>query len=122
MIGAIALLLAFQLIGEVLVRSLGLPLPGPVLGMLLLFLVLLFLGEVPTALRNTSASLLRHLSLLFVPAGVGIMAHWAVLRAEWLPILAVVVGSTLLTMAATAWTMHLLLRLFPAPSGTNRSH
>ncbi len=73
MIEALALLLGCQLAGEILVRLAGAPLPGPVVGLLLLLVVLLMRGTVPTAVQATARGLLRHLSLLFVPAGVGIM-------------------------------------------------
>ncbi len=109
-IGAMMTLLAFQLAGEVIARALGLPLPGPVLGMLLLFATLLVRGGVPAPLRTVGQSLLNHLSLLFVPAGVGIMAHIALLRAAWLPIAATLALSTLVTLAAAALTLKMLLR------------
>ena len=109
-IGAMMTLLAFQLAGEVIARALALPLPGPVLGMLLLFAALLVRGGVPAPLRTVGQSLLNHLSLLFVPAGVGIMAHFALLRAAWLPIAATLALSTLATLAVAALTLRLLLR------------
>lgn len=109
-IGAMMTLLAFQLAGEVLARALRLPLPGPVLGMLLLFAVLIVRGAVPPPLRTVGQALLNHLSLLFVPAGVGVMTHIALIRSAWLPIAATLVLSTLATLAATALTLTLLLR------------
>ena len=99
------LLLAYQLVGEVGVRALDLPVPGPVAGMLLLFLTLVALGRVPESLSTSAGGLLSHLSLLFVPAGVGIMVHAERIGAEWLPIALALVLSTLLTMAVTAWVM-----------------
>lgn len=111
MIGAFIVLLGFQLVGEVVARALGLPLPGPVIGMLLLFVALLVRGSAPESLRETANGLLRHLSLLFVPAGVGVMTHIALLRSAWLPILLTLALSTLLTLAITALTMRWLLRL-----------
>lgn len=109
-IGAMMTLLAFQLAGEVIARALRLPLPGPVLGMLLLFAVFIMRGGVPAPLRAVGQTLLNHLSLLFVPAGVGVMTHIALIRAAWLPIAATLVLSTLATLAATALTLKLLLR------------
>jgi len=60
-------------------------------------------------LRETANGLLRHLSLLFVPAGVGVMAHLGRLSHEWLPISVSLVLSTLLTIAVTAVVMRALL-------------
>jgi holin-like protein len=82
-ISALTVLLIFQLIGEVLARSLDLPVPGPVIGMLLLFLALLLRGGPGDGLRTTSQNLLQHLSLLFVPAGTGIMLHLHRVADEW---------------------------------------
>lgn len=109
-LNGITWLLVFQLIGEVSIRLFDWPVPGPVLGMLLLFLVLLVVRHVPAALDTASTGLLGHLSLLFVPAGVGIMVHADRLLAEWLPIVAVLLVTTLLTMLVTAGVMTLATR------------
>jgi holin-like protein len=106
MIGALTILLVFQLLGEVIARGLGLPLPGPVLGMLFLFLALLLRGGPDGNLQATSGTLLQHLSLLFVPAGTGVMLHFARVGDEWLPIVAALLVSAVVTLAVTA----LLLR------------
>jgi len=108
MLGALTLLLVYQLIGEVIVQATGLPVPGPVVGMLLLFLTLLARGSAPERLRATSQTLLSHLSLLFVPAGVGVMLHFRRLEAEWLPILVALVASTVITIGVTALVMRAL--------------
>ncbi|WP_372397275.1 CidA/LrgA family protein [Azospirillum sp. HJ39] len=110
MLGTLTLLLLCQLAGELIARLLHLPVPGPVLGMLLMFGGLLLRGGVPTAVQDTSAGLLRHLSLLFVPAGVGVMVHATRLEAEALPIVVALFGSTLFGVAVTAKVMAALLR------------
>jgi len=71
-----ATLLVFQTIGEVMSYALRLPVPGPVIGMVLMLLYLRLRPRSLEAMRETSLGLLQHLSLLFVPAGVGVMAHW----------------------------------------------
>lgn len=111
MLVSLIALLVFQLIGELIARSLHLPLPGPVIGMLLLFCTLLVRGRVPADLQRTSQTLLNYLSLLFVPAGVGVTVHIALLRESWLPTLVTLVGSLVITMLATALTLHVLLRI-----------
>jgi holin-like protein len=108
MIEALAILLGCQLAGEVLVRLVGAPLPGPVVGLVLLLTVLGLRGAVPTPLRHTARGLLQHLSLLFVPAGTGIMLHGGRLRAEWLPITVALVISTALTIVVTAAVFRIL--------------
>lgn len=111
MLNALAILLVCQLIGEAVARGLGLPVPGPVLGLVLLFAGLAVRGGTPAPLQETAQGLLRHLSLLFVPAGVGIMLHVARIRSEWLAILSALVLSTLLTLAVTAIVFRLVARL-----------
>lgn len=106
MINAVLVLLVYQLAGEVLARALTLPLPGPVLGMLLLFATLIVRGGIPSALRTTAETLLQHLALLFVPAGVGVMVHLSLLQTHWVPILGALALGTLLTMGVTALTLH----------------
>ena len=114
MIGALTQLLVMQLLGEVIARGLALPVPGPVLGMLLLFLTLLWRGGPSPELQSTGSTLLQHLSLLFVPAGVGIMVHLHRVADEWLPLLLSLLISTLATLVVTALVMRLLQRTPPA--------
>lgn len=111
MLGALTLLLACQLAGESLQRLLGLPLPGPVIGLVLLLVLLAIRREVWPALAGTAKGLLQHLTLLYVPAGVGLMVHLARLERQWLPLLAALVGSTVLTLLVTVMVFRLVSRL-----------
>lgn len=103
----ILILLGFQLIGETLHQIARIPLPGPVIG---LFLLLLFLLWRPRALseplQSTSRVLFDWLGLLFVPAGVGVIANLDLLRSQWVPILVGLVGSTLISLLVTGYLMH----------------
>jgi holin-like protein len=110
MLGAFTLLLVYQLVGELIVHFGGLPVPGPVVGMLLLFITLLARGAAPDWLRSSCNALLGHLSLLFVPAGVGVMLHFQRLGAEWLAIAVALVASTVITIGVTALVMKWLQR------------
>jgi putative effector of murein hydrolase LrgA (UPF0299 family) len=109
MIPAIALLLLCQLAGEALARGTGLPVPGPVLGLVFLFLMLFYGprsllggGDPDTSgLGRTADGLLRALALLFVPAGAGVVQHLGLLGEHGLALLAALVGSTLITLVAT---------------------
>ncbi len=112
MLGSLALLLIFQLLGEILTKALSLPIPGPVLGMLLLLLTLIIRGHLSTNLQNTAQTLLSHLSLFFVPAGVGVILHISLLQTEWLSISFILIFSTLITMLVTALVMAFLLNHF----------
>jgi holin-like protein len=102
MLQALATLLVFQTVGEIVTYALALPIPGPVLGMALLLAYLLLNERALAGLRPTCVELLKHLSLLFVPAGVGVMLHVARIANEWLPIVAALLGSTALAIVVTA--------------------
>lgn len=115
MIGAITLLLVFQLAGEVIARGLALPIPGPVIGMALLFLGLAVRGGASTDLRNTAQGLLQHLSLLFVPAGTGVMLHFQRMSDEWVPLMASLLVSTAVTIGVTAVVLRALIRRTGTP-------
>lgn len=115
MLAALTLLLVFQTIGEVLARILNIPIPGPVIGMALLFAWLAIRRGPSAELRTTATQLLSHLSLLFIPAGVGVMLHFERLRSEWLPISAALIVSTMTTIAVSACLLARLKRKAPAP-------
>jgi holin-like protein len=102
MLPAITTLLLFQLGGEALTRGLALGVPGPVLGMAGLALALAASRDLRDAVAPTANGLLRHLSLLFVPAAVGVVQQLPVIAAEFVPILAALLVSTSLTIAVTA--------------------
>ena len=110
MLTALTVLLCCQLAGEVAARFFGVPVPGPVLGMALLFALLLARVRVADHAREAAPALIRHLSLLFVPAGVGLIRHTARLRAEWAAIAVAVVVSTAATVAVTALVFQSIAR------------
>ena len=120
MIAALTWLLLYQLAGEVLARVLSLPVPGPVIGMALLFITLLIRGQlgrpIPQSLQQTANSLLQQLSLLFVPAGTGVMIYLQLIADEWLPITRALIVSTVGGMAVTALILKALTRR-PLPEG-----
>ena len=101
MIHVLSTLLLSPLGGEQIVRAFVLPIPGPVIGMALLFLTLLARGRVGEELRNGTSALLQHLSLLFIPAGAGVMLHLQRIESEWLPITVALIVSTFAGMAGT---------------------
>lgn len=103
MISTLAIILSFQLAGEVISRALALPLPGPVVGLILLLLTCILRPSVAALIRSTTLGLLQHLSLFFVPAGVGIVAHWGLLRDHGAGLALALMGSTALAIAVGAW-------------------
>lgn len=102
MVEAFTLFVVLQLVGEAIAYAAGLPVPGPVIGMALLLAVLAIWRVPSEAIDRTAEGLLSHLSLLLVPAGVGVIAQFAVIAAHGWAIGLVVVVSTLITLAATA--------------------
>jgi holin-like protein len=110
MTSTFAVLLLCQLAGELVARLLRIPVPGPVLGMLFLFALLSLRPRMNAVVEDSAEALLRHLSLLFVPAGVGLMRHGARLRSEWLAISVAVVASTALTLAVSAIVFEVVAR------------
>ena len=121
MINTLTLLLLYQLVGELLVRLLGLPIPGSVIGMILLFLTLLAKGRAGEELRSGTGALLQHLSLLFVPAGAGIMLHLQRVGDEWLPITLALVISTFAGMAVTALVLKAMIGKTASDSDKDRA-
>jgi len=115
MLPTITLLLTYQLVGELLVVYFRIPVPGPVIGLVLLFISLCIKDMFSPNLRNQLSAntneLLRHLSLLFVPAGTGIMLHFTRIATEWAAIFIALSISTALALAVTALTMLFLMRM-----------
>jgi holin-like protein len=101
MLAAFAVLLLFQCLGEGIVFVFHLPLPGPVAGMLLLMVALLAMPRLQALVEQAANTLLSHLSLLFVPAGVGILVAAGSGSGHWIAILASLVVSTVLALAVT---------------------
>ncbi len=112
MIRTIALLLLCQLAGETISRGIGLPVPGPVLGLVLLFLALQISARCygpsadtvdDTEIGQTANGLLQGLALLFVPAGAGVVQHLGLLGEHGLALLLALVGSTVITLLVTVF-------------------
>ena len=99
---AVLLLFACQFGGELIAQTLKLPLPGPVIGMLLLLTTLAATQGRPTGLNRVTAPLLAHMSLLFIPAGAGVIAYRDLISAEWTAIVAAIAVSTLVALLTTA--------------------
>jgi holin-like protein len=119
MLLSLGLILLFQLVGEAIARGSGIPVPGPVIGLVLCVVLLLARDKIgqrlPRELRDgtfeqTGQGILSHLSLLFVPAGVGVVQRLDVLAANALAIVSALVVSTVLTLVVTAWVFSVVAR------------
>lgn len=111
MLNGLLMLLACQLAGEAATRGLGLGVPGPVLGMALLALVLLYRPTLHGAVGPVAGTLLANLSLLFVPAAVGVVQVLPLLAREGVAIGAAILVSTLASLVVTALTFRAVVRL-----------
>jgi putative effector of murein hydrolase LrgA (UPF0299 family) len=120
MIASLSLILLCQLAGEVFVRGLKLPMPGPVVGLLLLLVLLLARDRFKVLARgplqqdgveNASRGLLAHLSLLFVPAGVGVVQKLDLIADHGIAILVVLAISVVVTLLVAVATFLLASRL-----------
>ena len=115
MIAPITALLVCQLVGELVSRGLHLPVPGPVLGMIMLLIGLLVRdrdGEAPAALSQVADALLGNLGLLFVPAGVGVVLYGPLLARNWAPLAMAVLVGTPIAIGVTGWLAQKLLGRF----------
>jgi putative effector of murein hydrolase LrgA (UPF0299 family) len=122
MIASLSLILLCQLVGEVIVRGFALPMPGPVVGLALLFPMLLARDRFALLARGplqgggveaASRGLLANLSLLFVPAGVGVVQKLDLLAEHGIAIIAVLAISVVVTLLATVATFVAASRLMP---------
>src|ERR1700688_1711699 len=120
MIASLSLILLCQLAGEVFVRGSGLPMPGPVVGLLLLLVLLLardrfkVLARGPlqqNGVENASRGMLAHLSLLFVPAGVGVVQKLDLVAERGIAIAVILVVSVVVTLLVTVTTFLVANRL-----------
>lgn len=104
MINGITWLLVMQLVGEVLVRAAGLPVPGAVVGMLLLLLALVVRRpRADAGVLRVADGMLKHLQLFFIPAGVGVVVYLSVLREDALPIGVAMLGSWAVALLVVGW-------------------
>lgn len=120
MIASVGLILLCQLVGEVIARGLGWPLPSPVLGLMLLFCLLVARDYIKPLARgplvdggveDASKGMLAHLSLLFVPAGVGVIQQLDMITTHGVAIMLVLAGSVLITLVVTVVTFVVVARL-----------
>ena len=106
----LSIILGICFAGEVLNRLFNIPIPGNVLGMLLLLICLLAGIIKVEMIEETVNFLLDHLAFMFIPAGVGLMACFDILKGNWISILTITVVSTIVIMVSTGWIVQILMR------------
>ena len=112
MLQGIIVLLFFQLCGEALVGLSGISIPGSVVGMLILWICLHLKGRVPDSLNQASQGLIKHLSLLFLPAGAGLFFLPPSVQKYWPAVMAAIVVGTFISLLFSSWLVKQL-----APKG-----
>lgn len=110
MIKAMLYLLLFQLVGQLISNLTGWPVPGTVIGFMLLFFTLLARRRLLGELLPVTRPLLANMMLLFLPVAVGIIQQWPLLKAQGIRLMAALVISQIIGFLATAWTMAFVLR------------
>lgn len=108
MLSGLTLILLCQLLGETIVYLTKMPIPGAVVGMVILLCWLVVRRNIATGLETVSGYLHRYLALLFVPAGVGIINNLDFIRQFWAPFTASIVAGTIVTIAVTGGAMQKL--------------
>ena len=100
-VSTIFVLIVLQLIGEIIVQVSRLPVPGAIIGLILLYAILMWRGGISDEMSRTSGFLLQNLGVLFVPAGVGVIAYLPMIASQWWVILLVLLVSVCATIALT---------------------
>jgi putative effector of murein hydrolase LrgA (UPF0299 family) len=127
MIGSLGLILLCQLLGEIVVRGFGAPIPGPVVGLIILLLLLQGRDRLDLLRRGplgdggverAASGMLAHLSLLFVPAGVGVVQHLDLVSSHGVAIFVILAVSAIVTLVVTAVTFIVTSRLLERRRGT----
>ena len=109
MIRGLIILLGFQGAGEIISRLFSLPIPGPVIGLVLLLTFLIRRGKVDGPIDTVASALTRHLGLLFVPAAVGVVMFWPQLKIHFWAVSIALIISVVATIAVSA----AVLRFWP---------
>ncbi|GAA3257724.1 Antiholin-like protein LrgA [Lactococcus lactis subsp. lactis] len=92
------IIFGFSFVGNVISNLFHLPVPGPIIGMILLFLSLQFKLLQFRHVDEAGTFLINNMTILFLPAGVGIMAKWNLISHFWAQILLIVVGALIINM------------------------
>ena len=110
LINIVLVLLVCQCAGEAIKSFFSLSLPGPVIGMFILFIGLVLYGDVPEAIAHTSRRLISLLGLMFLPAAAGLFFLGSQYNNQWLAIIAAVVVGSLLSLIFNGLLMTFLAR------------
>ncbi len=116
---AFGVLAGLDAAGGAIARATHVPVPGTVIGLLLLLGGFTALGGVPAPMEELARLLIGHLNLLYIPAAVGVVAYASLVRRDAWPIVVALVGSAIVGLAVTGWTFQIVERR--AAGGRDRS-
>jgi len=119
MLRSFFIILLYQLVGETIQKFFNIIIPGPVIGLVLLLITFIFIKkfkdkkvlQIKKDVIKTGNIIVSHLSLLFIPIGVGVVMHISYLGENLFQVFAVIIIGTLLTVAFTAKIMELLNKI-----------
>ena len=104
------IIFGIYILGELLSSVLHLPIPGNILGMVILFILLCTKVVKVDNISNVTSFLLDHLSFFFIPAGVGLMTSIGIIKSTWWQILIVCISTTIIMMGVTGIIVQTILR------------
>ncbi|NLY65771.1 MAG: CidA/LrgA family protein [Alcaligenaceae bacterium] len=111
MLLTLAILCFFQALGELTSMLSGLPIPGPVMGMVFLVIVLWRIPRLLDQITIPAEQLLRSMMIMFIPVCVGIMTSYTLLKGQWLAVVIAIAVSTILAMVVGALVMQWVVRV-----------
>lgn len=109
---SLSIIFACLLVGELLAALFGLPLPGSIIGLVILTVLLQTKVVKVEWIEKTANVLIKYMSFFFIPPGVGLICYLGLLKAQWCPIVVSCVVSTLFVLASSALVYKLALKVF----------
>ncbi|MEG0390741.1 MAG: CidA/LrgA family protein [Cetobacterium sp.] len=110
MIGEFAIILAITYISSIISKYTPIPIPGPVIGILLLFILLNFKILKVENIKNATNLMLTNLAFLFLPPGVGLLKSIDILANNWHKLFFVIVTTTIITLVITGWSVQFIIK------------
>lgn len=104
------IIIFISFVGELIHYYIDLPIPGSIYGMLILFVLLQFKVIKVEHVKDIADFLIEVMPLMFIPAGVGLLEKWGLIKGVWLPLTITIIGSTLIVMVVSGRVSQLVIR------------
>lgn len=104
------IIISFTFAGELLHALLPLPIPASIYGIVLLFAALELKWVKVRQIREVSSFLIAVMPIMFIPAAVGLMDSWGLIKAHWLSYVALIVVTTVVVMGASGYATQLFIQ------------